>query len=297
MWGHNGEVTCIMLCGLTAWLHFTNLDKRLQSFQKMYNYLSMCMFTSSSHCIVHVHLAMVGWRQRVEYAREVAASSSAADGVAPPSGPFQMVPLLSYFWAWGHMSPQTLQKICAAVQKDLESMSGQDLADMAKGLEAEIASVADLGAQGRHSGNCNRDMMRFLGRPWVTTSTFDMPLRKMGSAVGAMGAAVAQCMLLPHVMFAAVGNHFPNAFRKLICPSRERLVEFWSSVADSPQLKGQGYRTEGVVCFSIETHMKGSYTWQGYVCTQRLATFDTHTHPNLVNTHLCAYVCHANVKL
>ena len=222
------------------------------------------MFTSSSHCTVYAYLAMVGWKQRVEYAREEAAAAAAADGAdgaAHARGPSALVSLLTCFWAWGQMSPQTLQKICAAVQKDLESMPGRELADMAKGLEAEIASAADLGAHGVHSGNSHRDMTRFLGRSLVTPSMFDIPLRKYGSAAGALGTAVAQCMLLPHVMFAIVGNHFPNAFRKLICPSRDRLAEFWSNVADSPQIKGQGYRKEGVVWSSTYTQIQGSYTW------------------------------------
>ena len=84
---------------------------------------------------------------------------------------------------------------------------------------------------------------------------FDVPSRTVGSAVGAVGAPVAQCILLPHVMFAAVGNHFPNAFRTVICPSRERLVEFWYNVVDSPQLKGQAILKEGYVCLFTQTRV------------------------------------------
>ena len=94
-----------------------------------------------------------------------------------------------------------------------------------------------------------------MGRSLVTGSMFDVPLRTLGSAVGAVGATVAQCMLMPHVMFAAVGNHFPDAFKKVMCPSRERIAEFWSNVADSPQLKGQGYIKEGDVCLSTQTRV------------------------------------------
>ena len=67
---------------------------------------------------------MAGWKQRVEQMmRRDAASAAAVDG-APPGGASHLVSLLTYFWAWGHMSPQTLQQICAAVEKDLGYVVG-----------------------------------------------------------------------------------------------------------------------------------------------------------------------------
>jgi hypothetical protein len=198
---------------------------------------------------------MVGRQQRLELMRQRDATSAAAVDGAPPVGASHLVSLLTYFWAWGHMSPQILQQICAAVDKDLGIMSGGDLAGMARALQDEVSSAADLGSHGRYPSNCNRGLRQFMGRSLITGSMFDVPLRTVGSAVGALGTTVAQCMLLPHVMFAAVGNHFPNAFRKVICPSRERLVEFWSNVADSPQLKGQGSGKEGYVCLFTQTRV------------------------------------------
>ena len=50
-------------------------------------------------------------------------TASVFDG-APPGGASHLVSLLTYFWAWGHMSPQTLQQICAAVEKDLGYVVG-----------------------------------------------------------------------------------------------------------------------------------------------------------------------------
>ena len=40
---------------------------------------------------MYAYLAMVGWKQRVEYAREEAASAAAADGAAHASGPSALV--------------------------------------------------------------------------------------------------------------------------------------------------------------------------------------------------------------
>ena len=68
-------------------------------------------------------------------------TASVFDG-APPGGASHLVSLLTYFWAWGHMSPQILQQICAAVDKDLGIMSGGDLAGMARALQDEVSSAA-----------------------------------------------------------------------------------------------------------------------------------------------------------
>ena len=86
----------------------------------------------------------------------------------------------------------------------------------------------------------NGELIKYLGDSVVTTSSFGMPLKMLGAAAGAMGATIAQCMLLPHVLFSIIGNNFPIAFAKLLCPSRERLAEFWFHMAGIPQLKGSG---------------------------------------------------------
>ena len=56
--GQKWEVTWIMVCGLIAWLHFTHLYKRLQSFHNLHHYLCMCLPKSSSHCTVFAHLTI-----------------------------------------------------------------------------------------------------------------------------------------------------------------------------------------------------------------------------------------------
>ena len=56
--GQKWEVTWIMVCGLIAWLHFTHLYKRLQSFHNLHNYLCMCLPKGSSHCTMYAPLAI-----------------------------------------------------------------------------------------------------------------------------------------------------------------------------------------------------------------------------------------------
>ena len=175
---------------------------------------------------------MVGWRQRA------AASSGDVedDSGLPHDTTSCLASLMVYFWAWGLMSPQLVQKICAAVLRDLDRLDGPN----GVAIKAEIVRLAKLGGHGQFEQNSNRDMTTFLGAPAIKTSIFGMPLKLMGVAAGAMGTAVDQFMLLPHVLFSIMGNQFPNVFAKLMCPSRERLAEFWSNMAGSPQLKGAG---------------------------------------------------------
>ena len=142
--------------------------------------------------------------------------------------------LLLYLWAWGLMSPQTIQKICHAVMNDLDRMQGPG----GQAVRAEIAALGKLGTSGEYANNVNRDMKAYLGPSKLPLTTVPMPL-EIDAATGAGAAAIInQFMLLPHVLFAAIGNFFPKAWEQLVCPSRESLTEFWNNMAGSPQLKG-----------------------------------------------------------
>ena len=51
-------------------------------------------------------------------------------------------------------------------------------------------------------------------------------------------AAAEQDLFLPHVLFSGLYNQYPNAWRDRMCPSTEKLQEFWAEMRDSPQLQG-----------------------------------------------------------
>ena len=179
---------------------------------------------------------MVGWRQRA-----AASSGSVEDDSVPPcnitSG---LASLMVYYWAWGMMSPQTVQKICQAVHRDLERLDGPDGAAVKDEIMTEIMMLAKIGSKGQWDNNTNRDIKSVLGVSAIKTSMFSMPLKLVRGAAGTMGTAVDRLMLLPHVLFSIMGNQFPRVFAKLICPSKERLADFWSNMAGSPQLQGAG---------------------------------------------------------
>ena len=167
--------------------------------------------------------------------REAATAAAETDDDLPAAGTGSfLVALLVYLWAWGLMSPQTIQKICMAVVKDLNRMNGPD----GESIKTEIEKLANLGTGGLYQGNMNAELNTYLGDPVITPTYVQMPMKMMGEAAGALGASVQQAMLLPHVLFSLLGNNYPIAFAKLMCPSKARLAEFWSNVANSPQLKG-----------------------------------------------------------
>ena len=186
---------------------------------------------------MHAFKAMPGWRQRAAAAKAYAGDDADEDDDMPmPGKGSYLFACVVGFWTWGLMTPQTIQKIAAAVIRDLERMDGPDGAK----IRREIEKLADIGGpNGSHPNNMNRDLFKILGKAIIDLWNCSVPL-KVAARAGAIGATfgVSQVMLLPHILFACIGNFFPTAWAKLICPSRERISEFWSNMAGNPQLEG-----------------------------------------------------------
>ena len=166
---------------------------------------------------------MVGWRQRVDRAHEHPRGSVIAAFIVR-------------MWSWGLMSPQMVQKVSQRVLQDVQqALEG---ADQAAAVIADLQKLANLGSEGTHSGNMHRDVMRTLDEPLIDLFYLRMPLKRMrgATAVGIMG--LKQCLLLPHVLFACIGNSYAAAWEKVMCPSRDRLEAFWEAMAVNPQLLG-----------------------------------------------------------
>ena len=180
---------------------------------------------------------MPGWRQRAATAAAAARSSveapSAHDGALDDAGKGSFLcALLVYLWAWGFMSPQTIQKLTAAAAADMRRMDGPDRVQILHDLD----SLAGLGSNGTYHQNMHRELVTYLGDAEVKVTKLPFPMREQGSSVL---MRVAQCgILLPHTLFALLGNTFPKAFQQLMCPSRERLSEFWANMNGNPQLEG-----------------------------------------------------------
>ena len=183
---------------------------------------------------------MVGRLQRIAAAEaEAAAAESDAAEAAPEFAPGRSSFLVSFLvglWSWGLMGPQTIQNIADRAPQDLEAA----LADSGRAavIKADLTKLAKIGNRGAYLGNMHRDLMNSLEKTKVVLWYCMMPVRRLGVPSGTLAYLIKQSMLLPHVLFSTMGNSYPAAFAKLMCPSPQRLQQFWTAMTGSPQLHG-----------------------------------------------------------
>ena len=132
-------------------------------------------------------------------------------------------------WAWGYMSPQDVQRISHLAREDIMRLTGSDH------TLPDIDILASIGTNGRYPRNMNRDLQAKYGANRLSKPlTTQMPMMTLSQE---FVAAAEQNIFLPHVLFSDLYNQYPNAWRDRICPSMEKLNEFWSEMEGSPQLR------------------------------------------------------------
>eukprot|EP00969_Alexandrium_andersonii_P351907 15436507-Alexandrium_andersonii.AAC.1 len=117
--------------------------------------------------------------------------------------------------------------------------------------KADLEALASLGSSGKYSNHCHGDLVRKLHHPpWLQrVQHIGVPLKKLGKTVCGV---FQQCMLLPHVLFSLLFQHYPDAFQARVCPSKEKLREFWRQMEGHPQLDNHpvkavpGYATKAI---------------------------------------------------
>ena len=170
-----------------------------------------------------------GWRQKLAEAEATAQAEQ-------PVSPSLLVKFLVSLWSWGLMSPQTMQVIASKVLADVDAIlaGGAPAAD----VRGDLEKLAGLGSHGSHQNKMHPQLVDLLPPHRMELFEIRVPLNVRGPSYTGMVNAYKQFMLLPHLLFAAIGNFYPNAWKRLICPSRERLQQFWASQAGNPQLIG-----------------------------------------------------------
>ena len=132
-------------------------------------------------------------------------------------------------WAWGYMSPQDVQRISHLAREDIMRLTGSNH------TLPDIDILASIGTDGRYPRNMNRDLQAKYGVNRLSKPlTTQMPMMTLSQE---FVAAADQNIFLPHVLFSDLYNHYPNAWRDRICPSMEKLNEFWSEMEGCPQLR------------------------------------------------------------
>jgi hypothetical protein len=170
----------------------------------------------------------------VGYLQTVLHSGVAGEG-AVSGRSSQFISFMLQLWSWGLMSPQTMQELAHRALMDFDNALKDE--DKAMHIRHDLKMIATLGDKGKYKGNMHRDLERKLEDSWVTSWCCKLPLKPMSAPRWSVNM-LAQTMLLPHLLFSCMGNFYPAAFAKLMCPSAARLERFWTFMAGSPQLQG-----------------------------------------------------------
>ena len=127
---------------------------------------------------------------------------------------------------WGLVSPQLLQKVMALYKADL------DLLEAGKLDISSIHKLAGLGSHGNLPNNCWRDLKRILPAvklPSPRVVLFPLKHTNLGRFAQRLP------LLLPHTLFAAIYNHFPAMWQRIVYPGALTCQRFWKAVSGSPQ--------------------------------------------------------------
>ena len=137
-----------------------------------------------------------------------------------------LVAFLVEQFAWGHFSPQLVQKIAALACADFDKAREQEE------LMEDLRRLAQIGSRGAWANNAHRDIMAFTTgvnppEPCAVSMPFKAPL---GDRM--------QSVLLPHEMFASLYHNYPDAWTKYIVPDTATLGLFWAAMQHHPQMAG-----------------------------------------------------------
>ena len=108
---------------------------------------------------------------------------------------------------WGHISPQMLQKVMALMSADLK-LHKDDLLDV-----NSIDRLGGIGSKGVHAQNCWREFKLLLPVPKLP-KLHSLMLPMKHCSLGKFVASVP--MLLPHILFAAIYEHYPLMWDRVI---------------------------------------------------------------------------------
>lgn len=129
--------------------------------------------------------------------------------------------------AWGFLSPQEVQTMASLAKQDIE-MS----ANSTQPLD-ELSRLAAVGNHGAHPSKCFSDILRKHGQDNQLPEAHLLKVPLKGHADD-----VLQGMILPHELFSAIYNFYPDTWSRSILPDNDmdNLENFWSAVDGHPSL-------------------------------------------------------------
>eukprot|EP00959_Pyramimonas_sp_CCMP1952_P072817 1521835-Pyramimonas_sp.AAC.1 len=151
------------------------------------------------------------------------------------------------------MSPQVVQKLAAAAQRDVLNAQRQTFENIMQKVELyvpadfrdsirvdadacglpQLEKLAKIGTSGSHANNCNRDLMQLIRNyrfPKPSVETIPMAI----SPGKVQLIPKSQCFLWPHEMIAALYDKYPDMFSQSVCcGGRHRVQAFWRNMVAS----------------------------------------------------------------
>ena len=156
-----------------------------------------------------------GTRQRLS-------ASSVATPVALESS---LAKFLLKQYAWGGMSPQLVQQIASCAVADIKQVVASG------GVLKKLESLSKLGGANNLANNMHRDILKFQTDSNIIEGfEVELPFKGKGMQM--------QKILLPHEMFACLYHNYPEAWKRIMLPSEEKLSKFWQAQQDHPNFAG-----------------------------------------------------------
>ena len=131
----------------------------------------------------------------------------------------------------GGVSPQMAQALAQEAMKDINTAIYHASRDEDI-VFTSLKRLAELGGGGAYPNNMNKGMMGLV-KPYLLGHPYDyhIPFRTTIETVNWLLSS----LVLPHVLFANIYHNFRDRFLQHLCPSRERLHQFWNNMAGTAQ--------------------------------------------------------------
>ena len=165
-------------------------------------------------------------------------------------------------WCWGYVSAIDVQRDAGLAHRD-ELALLRRLKKPENHASKCLKSLAELGASGRKLGNCNRDLLQWLGEPvWPRPTMVDIMQKITKPRFNRDGvrecfARIAVPFLLPHIMFAHLFASGKETFLDKLLGKQNRedqLEQFWNELErrgdprldNHPMTRRPGWRRKAI---------------------------------------------------
>ena len=210
-------------------------------------------------------IIMSGYRQKLKMAQVDRTDLGRVAPVPEAVRPSVLASKLRSLWASGHISGLAVQELSMASL--LDGVHGND-----------IAHLAAFGAFGEQPGNAARDTHRHMSKNIMLPLPHGVQVPCMDPSSGEYAQEQAY-MFLPHEVFSALGNHYPEEFVAMF--NTAETPKFWQGLSQRdprlyrhPLLQCDSWQFKHIPCYihgdGVEYQQRDSllaYSWGSLLST------------------------------